>query len=385
MHRVNVFVCLAIWGPVYSLATCDGDVCKRSPDGDETSLMQVGKVLNFGNQRKSEADQDLSASSASGIVCEEMGVVGTAPYCDGNENDCTANGLTVKMYVSEASEKYGEACETGQKVVCEKCDEPVPTTTTGTPTTTTTTTATTTTSTTTTTTTTSAGTTMSTASTPPLEPPAPAPELNVTQTELTVDEALDNLESLKKELANATKLGDKIAENVSKAEADYQQYTDMAIQDRAAAVAFAKNKALANQSIQRAELAMDDALTGETAASSQAKVEETEAVNAAKDKVHYRKLLVDQEATENAAIKKLELGKVGVHKAYYNDDVAHHQDFKKAIFDSHHSELDKLNASIAAERAKKQAVKDTMEDAFIASSLDRAKNNTPSYGEPPAP
>lgn len=150
--------------------------------------------------------------------------------------------------------------------------------------------------------------------------------------------------------------------------------------DRHAAVTFAKQKALANQTVRRAQLALDDAVTGETAATKQAVVDATIAKNADQNRTYYKKMLIDQKKAEDASLHDLELAKVAVKRANANLHVARAQTGDKAILDNRRATIDQIDAHQENVRARVAEVKDDMESAFMSSSLDRDANNTPSWG-----
>lgn len=420
MHLLSAVAITAFLIPLSCLAACPGGSCAQEEE-DQTSLMQIGQSLSHGNYRVSKqlpadpipqaeppladeslddvqvSESDIAAPAVQEVVESDVGDVGNCqvmacfgydgPACSGSEVDCTSQGYTVKAYTTEADAEQcpslagQEACSSGQVVICEKCTGPTlapptspapptpppppvyPTTTTAKPVT--------------------PGPTPTPEAEISVEGPSPAKLLNVTESDTALKDALGDVGELKKVLANITKLGDKLAENVSKASSDIEKYTIMATEDRAAAVRFAKDKALANQSLARAKLAMDDAITGEKAASNAATVEAAKATNAAEDKVHYKKMLIDQEQAEQEALDKLHVGRVAVHRAFTNFAIAKGESVDKAILSKHRTALDEFKEDDELKRAKITSVKDDMEDAFVASSLDRKLNNTPLWGEHP--
>merc|ERR1719253_141238 len=99
------------------------------------------------------------------------------------------------------------------------------------------------------------------------------------------------------------------------------------------------------------------------------------------DKIHYNKMLVDQEASVQEAQHALELGEVSLKTAYANLQAARRGNQDQAILANHMEKVDQLKAVHGIKRAQEAQVKNDMEDAFIASSLDRNMNNTPSYGK----
>jgi len=321
----------------------------------------------------------------SASTCKFMGCFGDdmdGRQCSGNANDCTSRGFSVKGYLVEDTNHTcggGHAvCESGVLVICEKCEgptsEPPATPTPPTappppvyPTTTSTSTGTT-------------PTTQTPATLAPMGGPASQEALNLTETEDALKEALKQVETARKTVRNATKIGQSLADNLTQAEADFQEYSVRAEDDRHAAVTFAKQKALANQTVRRAQLALDDAVTGETAATKQAVVDATIAKNADQNRTYYKKMLIDQKKAEDASLHDLELAKVAVKRANANLHVARAQTGDKAILDNRRATIDQIDAHQENVRARVAEVKDDMESAFMSSSLDRDANNTPSWG-----
>jgi hypothetical protein len=210
--------------------------------------------------------------------------------------------------------------------------------------------------------------------------PASLEALNLTETEDALKEALKQVETARTTVRNATKIGQSLADNLTQAEADFQEYSVRAEDDRHAAVTFAKQKALANQTVRRAQLALDDAVTGETAATKQAVVDATIAKNADQNRTYDKKMLIDQKKAEDASLHDLELAKVAVKRANANLHVARAQTGDKAILDNRRATIDQIDEHQENVRARVAEVKDDMESAFMSSSLDRDANNTPSWG-----
>lgn len=433
MNRMTLFMntvsIIALLYTLVSATRCDsnGASCQSSPEEpDLTSLMQVKQSVNLGSDRLGKElervvsrdvafgedleDEDLVRGDALGkdlgeedlleveesadehgspaepklpAGCEDRGCKGGRGFCSGNSDDCSSKGWDTLGYYSRcAGESVFASCITGYKVRCASCSPrapPVPAP--------------------------AAKTIPKPWKAPKAPAPAPAPPPPampkrqplsnkvpasmslpvynpdaVTDTTKQVKDAITKVGELRTKLKEVSEKEAGYLVNISVQETNETESLKMMEDARAAAVRFAKKRALANQTLVKTMKALDDAISGEQGATVKALLARAAAKTAKKKKIYYKKKFVSQQEKEKDAAAKLAVGRVAVSKAYADQAVA-----KQADAFYHSMEHSKQNqkmftASVGQKNAASLDVKSAMEKAYIATSPGRKESNIPSYG-----
>jgi len=150
--------------------------------------------------------------------------------------------------------------------------------------------------------------------------------------------------------------------------------------DRAAAVKFAERKSLANQSMFKAQIAMDAADEGMTAASASALQQKQLAQNANMDKVNAKKILVDVQEEYTKAVDDLVQGHVDLNKAGSQLSQAKCMHSSELMWNASKEHLAAAEGTYQTKQEQKLIVKTNMEDAYIAATSGANESTAPSYG-----
>jgi hypothetical protein len=268
-----------------------------------------------------EEEEDEEEEHAESLLAESLPdlpagcstvCIGTAPFCGGNDYDCTRRGLTTVGYTRRCTGNWF-TCISGWKVRCAVCPHGVSAT---------------------------ANNTLPvpvtfppTWTAPPLPVVAPAPTVapvawkavnpfiyvfnsgllgNAT---VELEKARANLTLLKYNVSNHTALIRTIERNISLFSQQEKKLHWDATQDRGAAVSYAEKVVQANITAMRATRAREDAFYAEKAASNEALNASVERVNARAHKVYYKKLLIDKKNTLRKAEHALTIGQSAVNNA----------------------------------------------------------------------
>jgi len=273
-----------------------------------------------------------SGSSKKGTMpagCQPAGCYGTTPFCSGNDDDCTSRGLKVQEYVT-FDPACGLPCVTGKKVKCMWCGN--------------------------------------------------SSHMAVGPARAALKEALNTLKWLRKKVANASQNKEFYFTNVSHHEHHQDRFFRQAEEDRAAAVRFAKKKALANQTVVRATRAMDDAQAGEKAATEAALNNTKLGEQHRQQKVSYKKKLVDEQETEHDALQELSKGRIEVDRAIANLAQAKRDAFSDYGTKKREENMARALAAEGRHEADELAVKVAMEKAYAASTLSSNSSGNSSGG-----
>jgi hypothetical protein len=326
----------------------------------------------------------MGKDAATPAGCEDKGCSGSGPNCGGNENECTSRGFVVTGYYKSCG---WDTCKTGYKVRCALCPASAAAVPTPAPT-----------------------------PAPPVAvwipptqapavagtPPTPAPPIALpTDKPVFAPVALDagavgnatqalkaaqaSLKALQKNLTTAKSAVKATKKNITlfsrKAEQAQNQFTS----NREAAVTLAKKVALANVTIFKAQKAMNNAYFAQKGAEQGAQNALTDAQNKNAMKRYYAKLLIDANYLVKQARQNVSVGEAAVDKAGSDVAYAKRAASSKARADRKDDALKRRHAAVATEASMRMSVKHAMEDAFIAGSVARNKNNTPPWGNDAPP